>query len=272
MGERRFDRNERLFGAEGQRRIATTSIAIVGCGGLGSIVGQQAAYLGIGRFALIDADFVTGTSMNRLVGAVPGDVDKTAKVEVVERTIRSVDSGVEVTMVQDWLTSPEARSAIERVDVIIGCVDDDVARLELTGLVVQFEKPMFDLASDVNENGTEYGGRIVFAEPGRRCVYCLGQLDAEELALASLTPEQRRARDESYGIDQSALDRRGASVISLNGVVASLAITELMVFITGLRKPLNTLTYLGHQGIVRKSTEEPAGPCPYCGRDEATSG
>ena len=42
-----------------------------------------------------------------------------------------------------------------------------------------------------------------------------------------MTQEQRDARDRSYGVDKSLLDRRGASVVSINGVVASLAMQEL---------------------------------------------
>lgn len=267
MTERRFDRNERLFGTAGQEKIEATAIAIVGCGGLGSIFGQQAAYLGIRGFGLIDADLVTASSMNRLVGAVPADVDTTLKVGVVERTIKSVAPDASVTTVPDWLTSAAARSTIGQANVIVACLDDDVARLELTGLAVELGKPVLDLASDVNEEGTEYGGRVVFAEPGVRCVYCLGELDPEELALANLTPQQRRARDKIYGVRRGALDHRGASVVSLNGVVASLGLTELMVCITGLRPPAIKLTYLGHHGTVRKTTQEPTGPCPYCGRN-----
>jgi hypothetical protein len=204
--------------------------------------------------------------MNRLIGAVPADVDTTPKVAVVARTIRSVDPGADVTVVRAWLSDPAAREAIEQADIIVGCLDDDVARLELISLAFELDRPVFDLATDVNRDGTEYGGRVAFAEPGRRCTYCLGLLDAEELALAHLTPEQRDARDNVYGVSRAVLDRRGASVVSLNGVIASLALTELMVKVTGLREPAITLTYLAHHGTVRKATHEPTGPCPYCGR------
>lgn len=88
MSENRFDRNERLFGAEGQKRIRSTSLVVVGCGGLGSIFVEQAAYMGFRSFGLIDRDLVTGSSMNRLVGAIPSDVDRRSKVAVARRTIR----------------------------------------------------------------------------------------------------------------------------------------------------------------------------------------
>lgn len=265
--ESRFDRNERFFGREGQEKIESIRLAIVGCGGLGSIFTQQAAYLGFRRFGLVDADIVTGSSMNRLVGAVPSDVDRTPKVEVAERVIRSVDPAAEVNAAQEWLEHPTSRALVAGSDIVVGCLDDDVARLQLTDLVSNARRSYFDLASDIGEGGKTYGGRMVFAEPGRRCVYCLGELDAGELALAGLTPEQRAARDTVYGIRRDALGSRGASVVSINGVIAALALTEIMVYVTGLRAPAITLTYHGSRGTVRRRIDEPSGPCPYCGRD-----
>ncbi len=265
--ERRFDRNERFFGPEGQSKVTATRLAIVGCGGLGSIFTQQAAYLGFRSFGLVDADIVTGSSMNRLVGAVPSDVDRTPKVGVAVRVIKAVDPDTVVEPIQEWLDHPAARPVIAGADIVIGCLDDDVARLQLTAIVTTARLPYLDLASEISEEGEAYGGRVVFAEPGRRCVYCLGELDADELALANLTPEQRAARDTTYGMSNAALGRRGASVVSLNGVVASLGLTELMAYVTGLRVPAIALTYHGERGTVRRRMDEPSGPCPYCGRD-----
>jgi hypothetical protein len=204
--------------------------------------------------------------MNRLVGAVPADVDRTKKVDVAARLIKAIDSEAVVDPIPQWLDHPAARAIITSVDIVIGCLDDDVARLQLTDMTTGAHLPCLDLASEISEDGDAYGGRVVFAEPGRRCVYCLGELDADELALAHLTPEQRSARDTNYGVPKAALDRRGASVVSLNGVIASLGLAELMAWVTGLRAPAITLTYHGERGVVRRRMDEPSGPCPYCGR------
>ena len=266
--ERRFDRNERMFGATGQAKIAATRLAIVGCGGLGSAFGQQAAYLGVRSFALVDADVVTESSLNRLVGSLPGDAAAaTPKVLVVQRVIRSIEPGSDVDAIEEWLDGPRARSAIVGAHVIIGCLDDDIARLELTAITSEAKRPYLDLASEVGDGAEWYGGRVLFAEPSRRCPYCLGELDPDELALAGLSREQRIARDKSYGVSTSELGTRGASVVSINSVVASLALTELMVYLTGLRPPAIGLTYRGERGVVLRRTDEPTGPCPYCGRD-----
>ena len=74
MDESRYSRNIALFGEEGQRKIAATTVAIVGLGGLGSHVAQQLAYLGVIRYALIDHDVITESSLNRVIGALPQDV------------------------------------------------------------------------------------------------------------------------------------------------------------------------------------------------------
>jgi hypothetical protein len=266
MNNERFSRNERMFGALGQMRILSTRIAVVGVGGLGFHVIQQAAYLGIRAFVLVDADVVTESSLNRLVGAFPTDVGA-RKVDVAKRLVHHVDPTADTLAICEWLDSPIAAVAIQTADVVIGCLDSDQARLSLTAFTSAAGKPYLDLATEIGPNATWYGGRVLFAEPGIRCAYCLGELDASELALASLSEEQRVARRRSYGVADHELESSGASVVSLNGVVASLAVTELLVYVTGLRKPAMTLTYRGDKGVVTRRTNEPTGRCPYCGRD-----
>jgi hypothetical protein len=92
-------------------------------------------------------------------------------------------------------------------------------------------------------------------------------LDPEELARGGLDEAQRAARDRIYGVRVAALGARGASVVSLNGVVASLGLTELMVAVTGLREPAMVLRYRGDLARITRVRDEPTRPCPYCGRD-----
>lgn len=267
MSENRFDRNERLFGAEGQQKISAARLAVVGCGGLGSVFVEQATYMGFRSFALIDGDIVTGSSMNRLVGAIPSDVDRRSKVAVARRTIRRVDPTAVVDTSRHWLDHPISRALLATATTVIACLDDDYARLQLVGIVTDIGVPVIDLATDISEAGDVYGGRVVVAAPGRWCVYCLGELDRDELARGGLDAAQRAARDRIYGIPVGALGKTGASVVSLNGVVASLGLSELMAAVTGLRDPAMVLTYRGHTGTVMRRRDAPTGPCPYCGRD-----
>jgi hypothetical protein len=60
------------------------------------------------------------------------------------------------------------------------------------------------------------------------------------------------------------LDQVGPSVVSINGVVASLAVTEFMLNVTGIRLAKRLLTYRGQMGVVTVKSEEPAPNCYYC--------
>ena len=55
------------IGEEGQRKLLSTSVLIVGVGGLGSPVALYLAAAGIGRIGLVDADVVSLTNLQRQV-------------------------------------------------------------------------------------------------------------------------------------------------------------------------------------------------------------
>src|SRR5689334_21080692 len=123
----RYSRNIALFGQQGQRGIADCNIGLVGLGGLGGHVAQQTAFLGVRRFVFIDHDLVTLSSLNRLIGATEDDVDKTPKVKVAERVVLSIQPTARVTALRTAIGNEAAKRALEAVDLIFGCVDNDVA-------------------------------------------------------------------------------------------------------------------------------------------------
>jgi molybdopterin-synthase adenylyltransferase len=262
----RFSRNEALFGAAGQAIIERTAVAICGLGGLGSHVVQQLVYLGVRRFILIDFDLVSSSSLNRLIGAVEADVDRTPKVDVGARMIAAVRPDSMVRTLRARVADPIAESALSEIDVIIGCLDKDIHRLELLGCATALGKPYFDLATDVVGDGGEryYGGRVL-ANRGEGCLVCLPELlDQEAIARDRLDPAALAVQRRIYGVSEDSLDGTGPAVVSINGVVASLGVTEFMAHVAGLREPL-ALTYRGETGVVRRSRDQGDPDCVYCG-------
>jgi len=263
MTESRFSRNELLFGKEGQQQIEATSVAIVGVGGLGSHVVQQLAYLGVKTITLIDADTVTLSNINRLVGATEEDIG-CPKVDVLERLVKAIRPETEVTKVKESFISEPGFSRLKNVGLIFGCVDRDAARLILTEFSAAYSKPYLDAATDAGKDGESWGGRIVFMLPGGSCVYCRGELSQEEVRRYLSTPEEREVEDRIYGVSREALSQTGPSVVSLNGIIASVAVTEFMVLVTGLRRPKTYLQYRGAFGILTTPSDPPLEGCHYC--------
>jgi hypothetical protein len=72
-----------------------------------------------------------------------------------------------------------------------------------------------------------------------------------------MSPDEREIDRRIYGVDRDALARAGPSVVSVNGVVASLGVTEFMAHVTGLREPVRQLTYRADLGTVTKLLDPP---------------
>jgi len=262
--ESRFDRNVRFFGTEGQNRIGTRSLAIIGIGGLGTHVVQQAALLGFSEFWLIDPEVLSLTNLNRYVGVNASDVG-TAKVVLGARIIHNVNPAATVVQVHDRLQSRAAFEAIRQADVVVGCLDTDGARLVCAEVAAAAGKPYIDLASDIlAEESTRFGGRMVFSFLGAGCIVCRGLIDLEE-ARFELDANAAATHEAIYGVPRAALaDHVGPAVVSINGVVASLGVTELMLEVTGVRRANAVMTYRGELGKVLLSSDTPPTDCYYC--------
>ena len=266
MNTERYDRNIRFFGKQGQDRLAVASVAVVGVGGLGTHVVQQLALLGIGRLALIDKGELKESSRNRYIGALHDDpVPGSPKVFLGERLVHGINPQIEVQIIHDQLVSQAAFEVIKDCDYVFGCLDNDAARLVLNELCLAYSKPYFDLASDIPTGEAQYGGRICVVWDDAGCLVCYGELDGAEVNLASMTEEQRRDHEAIYGVRTEALGEAGPSVVSINGVVASLAVTEFMLVATGMNDgPRKFLKYHGHRGIVTLVTDTPDLGCYFC--------
>jgi len=261
----RFDRNERFFGVEGQRRLRHSSAAVIGAGGLGTHVIQQHAHLGIGRLVIIDPDMQEESNKNRNVGSYATDPHGVLpKVDVAERLVRTIDSGIIVEKIQASVLSEEALRRVQTVDYVFGCVDNDGARLVLTEHCLAFDRTYFDLASDIHVERNSYGGRVFVTTGAGGCLVCQGELDLVAARQDLDNPQARKDRIEIYGISIDLLAEPGPSVVSINAVVASLAVTEFMLHATGIRTAHRLLEYRADQGVVKRRILTPIPDCYFC--------
>lgn len=262
----RFDRQRLMFGDRGQKRLRELRVAVVGGGGLGAFVTLELAYLGVGKIVILDADLLELSNRNREVGAWESHEEGTPKVELLGGLVATIDSTIEVVAIPERFQSPQGRKALQSVDVVMGCMDGDGARLELNELCCERGLPLIDMASDtfVEPDEVLFGGRVCVVTAETGCLCCQRVLDQREIRLDLASGEQRADEDAIYGVRREALAARGPSVISVNGVVASLGVTELLALVTGIRKPFSQLDYRGHEGIVRKVVDRST-DCYYCG-------
>ena len=239
----RYDRQIRAFGREMQPRISSLKVGVVGLGGTGSHVSQQLAYLGVRDFVIVDRQLVENTNLNRLVGATPKDIGK-PKVKVIGSWISRISPKAKVQPIHADLRSFKVFDALKMVDIIFGCVDNDGARLILNELSLAYLVPLIDCGVEIEIGGhqlQQVGGRVNMVLPGGPCLVCMQQLDLGEARIALSLPEEiHRASDMGY---IQGDNEPSPSVVSLNGIIASLAVTEFLNFVTGTRAAQPFIVY-----------------------------
>ena len=259
----RFDRQIRALGPEGQRALERIRVAVVGLGGTGSVVVQQLAHLGVRRLVLVDDDRVEATNLHRLAGGSFVDAWlRRRKTAVARRLVRRVTRGAKVET-RESLRSRVTLEALKEVEVIIGCVDNDGARLVMSELAAAYLIPYLDIGVGIEHDGPRaMGGRTSFFLPGGACLACADDLDFGETAEDLETGPQRRLR-EARGY---ARDRRiEAALMPLNTTIAGLAMLELLAFATGVDRvrPHQRYDALARRVIpINAPVDE---QCPVCG-------
>jgi molybdopterin/thiamine biosynthesis adenylyltransferase len=264
--EERFSRQILAFGKEGQRRVASVKAGIVGLGGIGSFIAQMLAYLGVQEFILVDDDIIEESNLNRLIGASIEDTkNRTPKVDVAKRVINSINPKAIVMKLFKNLRCEEAIDSLcQTPEIIFACVDNDSARIILTELAAAYNKTLIDSGTEIinNEGYQEFGGRVIVARPGDFCLLCADQIDLA-IAQQELESDQESIYRQTlgYGLGKKI---PGPSVISLNSIIAGLAVTEFLMLVTGLRAPNRRVTYKGMRGVFRESIDKKRNDCVVC--------
>lgn len=257
----RFDRSVRAFGALGQSILAKVTVGIVGLGGIGSIVAEQLAHLGISRFILLDPDVLEESNLNRVVGSTQEDVGGT-KAHLAERMICRIRPDATVqAIVGDVMCTDDARSLLD-VDFLFGCTDSHGSRTVLNQIVYQYMIPAIDLGVHIQaEEGKikRIAGRIQMLAPGLACLVCSNLLDSEQVRRDFLTSEARNRDPYIPGIAEPQ-----PAVVSLNGTVASLGVTMMLSALVGVPLAARHQIVRFERGVVRAVAQSQNPDCIVC--------
>ncbi len=192
----REDRTVLALGEPAQRILSGLKIGIVGLGGLGQLVAQQLAHLGVRHLLLLDNDDVHPTNLNRLVGSTPHSIGR-RKVDVAADMIAAIRHDAIVQAHHgDVRTESDARLLLQR-DLILCCTDSHGSRAVLNQLAHQYFVPVLDMGVRIDAPDvqiTAVAGRVQLLSPG----------DLRGLNLVLLDPEQVRRDLLSY--DERAHD------------------------------------------------------------------
>ncbi|XP_075452901.1 adenylyltransferase and sulfurtransferase MOCS3 [Ascaphus truei] len=155
------------FGVKGQLNLSTSSVLVIGCGGLGCPVAQYLAASGIGRLGLLDYDVVEMSNLHRQVLHGENKQGMQKSVSAVE-TLKKLNSTVEYVPYHMILNTENALQLIQQYDVIADCSDNVPTRYLVNDACVAAGKPL------VSASALRWEGQLtVYNYQGGPCYRCL---------------------------------------------------------------------------------------------------
>ena len=126
----RYQRNYKSISVEDQSKLAASTVAIVGCGGLGGSMAEEFSRLGVGNLILVDGDRIEVSNLNRQLFATEKNIGQ-QKAEAARDRLQAVNSGVKLKIIKDWFNEDNAASFFEGADLVCDALDSISRRVSL---------------------------------------------------------------------------------------------------------------------------------------------
>lgn len=133
LGNReRLDRQITLIGEDATARLISSSVCVIGLGGVGGYVFEALARSGIGRMFLVDCDTVSVSNLNRQIIATTETVGM-KKTDAAEQRVRIIAPDCLVRSLDVFVTKNNAAEIIKEsgADVIVDCIDNVSAKVAI---------------------------------------------------------------------------------------------------------------------------------------------
>lgn len=233
--------------AYSQQQLSESKVAVIGLGGVGSMVVQHLVASGVKNFHLVDGDTVATDNLNRQYLFSRKDIGK-AKVDCVREYIQSIEPESQVTIEKHFVTCVSDLEALAFFSphLVIQCADKPVGKINDIVSRFCFEQQMAFLTAAV---GLESGYWGPFIIPGKTiCFACYTAFSTENLSEDQLEMMHRGTSIQPYSFGP------------VNSLVASLCARDATLYLMGMHNihsagnrvfiTLKNLSFISRQGAV----------------------
>lgn len=231
------------IGKSGQERLLASSVAIIGCGALGTFLANNLCRAGVGKLTIADRDFIELNNLQRQILFDEKDVaQRLPKAVAAEQKLRQVNSDTRITAVVEDINAESIEALVQDHDLILDATDNFETRYILNDACVKHQKPWI------------YSG--VIASYG----VTMNILPGDTPCLRCVFPEQPRPGS------TPTCDTAGV----LNGIVSvitGIASTEALKILLKSDRVNRSMQWLDLWENTSERIELPRQPdCPTCGQ------
>lgn len=126
----RYQRNREMLTTQQQFRLFRSTVAVIGCGGLGGYIIEELARLGVGTIIAIDPDIFVEHNLNRQLLSSPGQLGQ-GKVEAAAARVAEINPAVTLVPLKETFTRDNGSELLRDARVAVDALDSISARLEL---------------------------------------------------------------------------------------------------------------------------------------------
>jgi sulfur carrier protein ThiS adenylyltransferase len=164
--------------AEQRARLAAATVAVIGCGGLGSNAAAMLLRSGVRTLTLIDFDVVEESNLNRQFYF--RDQLGRPKTGALAETLLRIDPDARLTLVTEKMTADNLVACVRGADVIIEAVDGAQAKAMIVNTCMR-ELPDTPLVTASGLAGSASANTIVTEHPAEG-LYLVGDLVSDACA------------------------------------------------------------------------------------------
>ncbi len=230
-------------GMDGQKKLKSSSVLLIGAGGLGSPLALYLAAAGVGRIGIVDFDVVDESNLQRQIIHSTDSVG-TSKLESARQRVLGINPNIQVDGYEVPLSSENALEIFAPYDVIVDGTDNFPTRYLVNDACVLLHKPnvygsIFRFEGQASVFWADYG-------PCYRCLY----------------PEPPPP-----GLVPSCAE--GGVLGILPGTIGTIQATEVIKLLLGIGEPLigRLLLYDALKMRIREMRLHKDPECPVCGEN-----
>ena len=129
------------IGANGQKKILSTKILVVGVGGLGCPAAESLVRAGIGTIGLIDNDIVNLSNIHRQSLFSSKDIKK-SKVSVAAKKLKEINPNTKIKTYKSRLTKNNIKNIIKNYEIIIDGSDNFKTKFLINDYCIKLKKKL----------------------------------------------------------------------------------------------------------------------------------
>jgi molybdopterin/thiamine biosynthesis adenylyltransferase len=157
------------IGIEGQEKILSSHVVVIGAGGLGSAAAPYLAAAGVGKITLIDHDVVDLTNLQRQIMHRQTSIGM-PKVSSAKTMLQELNPHLTVVALEQKVTNDLLDELLPTASVVLDCTDNFSSRHLINAACVKHKTPL------VSGAAIGFDGQLTVIDPrqtGTPCYACL---------------------------------------------------------------------------------------------------